>query len=613
MYMRKPLFLIFVALAAVIYTSCNDNFLDETQTTDLNEETVFADSAYASGFLTEIYSSIGFDVDINRFSPGGLQVACDEAEPRQDANSSTGLAFATGTVNPVTVTSDAWSTCYSKIRSCNKFMKLIWKAPMVDATKRQYYNEARFLRAWYYYILLRHYGGIPLIGDTCYKASDKVKATRDTYETCVNYIVSECRAVIESGALNARWTGRSNGRVSEAACYALIMRVYLQAASPLHNGSGFGTDSTKVLLGYETYDVERWKRAYDAARAAMTMRGDYRLYENHHCDDYPKAGDERGWGFYAVQVAGEYIDNKSWGNYEYPYGPYQEIILQRKLPLHVTTCQELDPPSAGGNGSAGYAYADIADAFPMADGKPIGESKYTYNPLAPANNRDPRFANTIIYNNLSIYNQGNYKAIYTYQGKGQTQDAIYDGTPTGFYTRKMLSRGASGNWWIEPIQSHPLIRFAEIMLSYAECCNEYFGPDFTEDLGETDDSKGMGPYKVLKLLRRRAGIEAGSDGMYGLKAGMSKEEMREAIRNERRIELAFEGFRFFDVRRWMIADQTENKDMHGLELTRGNNNSMTAKTIVVRRHVFRQAEYFWPIPYAEVVKFPELLQNPYYN
>ena len=177
----------------------------------------------------------------------------------------------------------------------------------------------------------------------------------------------------------------------------------------------------------------------------------------------------------------------------------------------------------------------------------------------------------------------------------------------------MLSRGASGNWWIEPIQSHPLIRFAEIMLSYAECCNEYFGPDFTEDLGETDDSKGMGPYKVLKLLRRRAGIEAGSDGMYGLKAGMSKEEMREAIRNERRIELAFEGFRFFDVRRWMIADQTENKDMHGLELTRGNDNSMTAKTIVVRRHVFRQAEYFWPIPYSEVVKFPELLQNPYYN
>lgn len=607
--MRKNI-LPMAVMVLLAMVSCQDSFLDQTATTDLNEETVFADSAYAAGFLTQIYSSIGFDVDINRFNPGGLQVACDEAEPRQQSTSSTGLAFATGTVNPVTVTNDVWATCYANIRRCNKFMANIDKAPMGVNIRRQYKDEARFLRAWYYYILLRHYGGIPIIGDTCYKANDKVKATRDTYETCVNYVVNECKAILDDGALLPRFSGRSNGRISAAACHALIMRACLDAASPLHNGSGFGTDGTRALLGYPVYDKERWRTAYDAARAAMTMRGDYRLFEYHYCYDFPKAGDEKGWGFYAVQVAGEYVTKcTSYGDFTYPYGPYQEIILQRKLPLSTTTNRYLDPPSAGGDGSGGYAYSDIADAFPMIDGKPVGESKYTYNPLIPVTNRDPRFANTIIYNGLSIYNQGNYKPVYTYQGMDETQDAIHSGTPTGYYTRKMMSRGASGNWWIDPIQSHPLIRFAEVMLVYAECCNEYFGPDFSEDLGN-----GImgGPYEMLKLIRRRAGIEAGKDGMYGLKPNMTQEEMREAIQNERRIELAFEGFRFFDVRRWMIADKTENKTMHGFEITR-TKDGYSGKTIDVRKHVFRKAEYFWPIPYTEIVKNPELIQNPYYD
>ena len=84
-------------------------------------------------------------------------------------------------------------------------MANIDKAPMGVNIRRQYKDEARFLRAWYYYILLRHYGGIPIIGDTCYKANDKVKATRDTYETCVNYVVNECKAILDDGALLPRF------------------------------------------------------------------------------------------------------------------------------------------------------------------------------------------------------------------------------------------------------------------------------------------------------------------------------------------------------------------------------------------------------------------------
>lgn len=614
---RKGNYLV-LSLMIIGIASCGDDFLDQTATTDLSEESVFADSAYAAGFLTDIYADIGFDTDLDRFGEGGLQCATDESEPRASSRISSGLAFATGTINPVIVTTDAWEKCYSNIRKCNKFMQRIGDAPMIESAKLQYKAEARFLRAWYYYILLRHYGGVPIVYDKIYGANEPIDATRQSYETCVNYIIDECNAILADNILRPRNSGRSNGRISQAACYALIMRVTLDAASPLHNGSGFGTDDTKLLLGYANADPQRWERAYEAAKRAMQMQGDYRLYEVHTCHKFPDTNDgkpEPGWGFYAVQSPGEFVNVTSDGAFSYPFAAYQEIILMKKQEIRITTCQMLDPPSCGGNGAAGYAYYDLAKAFPMIDGKPIGESSYAYNPLQPNQNRDPRFDVSIIYNGSKICNQTDYfYPVYTYKGENSTQDAVYSGTPTGLYTRKMLPRAASGNWWIEPLQSRPLIRFAEVLLSYAEAVNEWKGPDFSETLGDGNTYSAL---EVLKLIRRRAGIAPGTDGLYGLKAGMTQDEMREAIRNERRIELAFEGFRFFDVRRWMIAEKTENQPMHGLEITRvvDENNKVTyvPREFVVRNHVFRKAMYFWPIPYAEIVKTPALKQNPYYD
>ena len=115
------------------------------------------------------------------------------------------------------------------------------------------------------------------------------------------------------------------------------------------------------------------------------------------------------------------------------------------------------------------------------------------------------------------------------------------------------------------------------------------------------------------MLRERAGIEAGADGNYGLAANMDQAAMREAIRLERRIELACEGFRFFDVRRWKIADVTENAMSHGFEITHKTDGSFSSRVVNVRQHVFRKAMYFWPIPYNEVMRSADLLQNPYYD
>ena len=143
--MKSKTCMIGALLALLGVCSCNDDYLDQTVITDLNEEVVFADSTYASGFLTQIYTDIGFDTDGDRFSlNGGLQVASDEAEFRASSQITTGMMFATGTVNPVTVTDDAWRLGYVNIRRCNKFLQCIGNTPMLEGTRQQSIAECRF-------------------------------------------------------------------------------------------------------------------------------------------------------------------------------------------------------------------------------------------------------------------------------------------------------------------------------------------------------------------------------------------------------------------------------------------------------------------------------------
>ena len=608
--MRKSKFLFGLILCiAGGLMSCNEDYLDQTVITDLNEDIIFADSTYATGFLTDIYSDIGFDTDLDRFDQvGGLQVACDEAEYKQVSKITTGASFATGTITPVTVTKDVWETCYKRIRACNKFLQKIEVTPMMESTKRQYKAECRVLRAWYYFILVRHYGGVPLIGDDIYELDDDIKSTRDTYADCINYIDSEINSVLSEHVLRPRTSGRLNGRASEGWCYGLLSRMWLYAASPLFNSDErFGTADTQDLLNFPTYDKERWKKAIDASLQVITSSGDYRLFEYHY-DGHDLNQEEPGWGYYGIWFDFDYFTDTDYGDFHYPDGAYQESIVEKKAATGYHVLQILCPVTCGGNGAAGYPYSNLVDAYPMIDGKPIGEGKYTYDPLQPALNRDPRFKNSISYNGCTQRSGDNmYSPVYTFMGDGATQDAVHSGTPTGYYIRKFVKRDCAGNYWAAPYEFRPLMRFAEILLNYAEAVNEYYGPDHVETLG----SEEMSPYQVLKLIRRRAGIQAGDDGMFGLKANMTQEEMREAIRLERYIELAFEGFRFFDVRRWKIVEQTENVPMMGFEIKR-TGTAFSYRPFEVRRHIFRPAMYFFPIPYDETVKQPDLKQNPYY-
>ncbi len=579
--MKKNIFLVMLIFTLGLMGACESKeFLEETQTTDLYEETVFSDSTYTTAFLTEIYTRVGFSTNPDRFY-GGLQTSCDEAELKATPNITTDIQFVTGTVNPVIVSDDAWNISYEFIRKVNVFLKHLPEAPLTEGRKKRYAAEARFLRAWYYSILLRHYGGVPLVGDTIYDDAEEINATRDTYARCVDYIVSECDAAAKD--LPTKPMGRQYGRAGAGACRALKARILLYAASPLFNGSDFAPQSHKELLGYPTYDKARWKDAMDAAYAVMALNT-YSLYDR----DIDEDGNERpGWGYYRIFLASDYAND----------GAYSGTIFERRKTNSWERRDLFFPPSRGGNGRGGYPYQELVDAYGMSNGKPILDAESGYDANNPYENRDPRFYISVLYDQAELPTGAwaPYEPvdIYlgNYNGELSGQDAVHIGTPTGYYFRKMVH---DQNVGLGTPQSRPLLRYAEVLLNYAEARNEY------------EDSPSAEVYASVEAVRDRAGLNP-----FELPQGLSKEEMREIIRAERRVELMREGLRFFDVRRWMIAEETENKMMTGMEVIR-DGGEVEYNRFKVRQHVFRNAAYFWPIPYSEVAKSPDLLQNPYY-
>lgn len=555
-----------LCLGMFILASCGKkNFLDQTETTNLNEQTVFSDSARTVAFLTNIYLDIGFSESATRFGNGGLDAASDEAEAQKSATVTTSIQFATGTVNPSIISADAWNTPYTNIRKVNQLLKHLPGAPIPTHIRNAMAGEARFLRAWYYAILLKHYGGVPLIGDSVYDVSDKIPAVRNTYKECVDYIVSECDAV--AGSLPLVRIREDYGRASGGAALALKARVLLFAASPLFNGGGI--EPGNEVTAYPAADPERWKLAADAALAVMNTAA-YSLNEDNATSP--------GYGFYklfTLRVNPEYILAKMQGGNRELESAWQ-------------------PPSRNG-AKGGFPYQDFVDAFGMANGKAITDPTSGYDANNPYSGRDPRLAYSVIRDQMPlIQNTGLKEPVNIYlgpDGKGVSQDAVHAGTPTGYYTNKMLDENIAANFIHGSNRCFPLIRFAEVLLNFAEASNEYAGPS-------------QEVYDAVELVRNRAGLLP-----FELPDGLTKEQMREAIHAERRVELAFEGHRFWDVRRWKIAEQTENKQMNGMEITR-NGGTVTYRIFPVRKHNFRKAMYLWAIPQGETAKSPELKQNP---
>jgi hypothetical protein len=584
----KSIFAIFVVLFLIGLSACEKkDLLDAKPNTDLNAATTFVDSARTIDFLFGAYVEIGFAFGYRRYTyasniSAGTAEGCDEAVHRLAGATQPFVPLFNGAMNSQQTApyEYLWWKPWTNIRRANVFLANVDKSPISAGLKKQTKAEARFLRAWYYSILVKNFGGVPLLGDKILALDEQFNQARDSYEACVDFMVSELDAI--AGDLPTEYDAQNYGRITRGACLGLKSRILLYAASPLFNGGSVGTtEAQKKVTAYLNADPGRWQKAADAAKAVIDMN-QYALYEDNTTAP--------GFGFNRVFLMRKNTEFILPGM----QGPNKNME-GFTLPKSRNTGTTQTAPSQ-----------NLAEAFGMNNGKAITDPTSGFNPNDPYVGRDPRFNYTFIFNGTPWYTSSGTKTpIFTYDG------AANDGYTTvtwatGYWWRKMLDDNITAQSGPNTERVLPLIRYAEILLNYAEAANE---------MGNTSIA-----YDQLKLIRKRAGIAAGGDGLYGLKSGMTKEEMRAILMNERQVELAYEDHRYWDVRRWKTAPQNQNVDMKAMKITRtvtnpGNIVSYTYQSVPISTnvtHVFKDFMYLFPIMQTELAKNPTFIQNPGY-
>lgn len=555
--------LIYIAcLLALFTTACKKNI--ENQPLDqLTEDRVFdpSDSSgvYAQQYLNDVYAT-SLPTGFNRIGGNLLDAATDDAMSSQEGTSIENLQK--GQINSGSNPDDAWAKSYTNIQKINNFLAKIDIVPRDAATKTLWKADVRFLRALTYFELIKRYGGVPIIGDAVYTINDKPQPKRNTFEECVNYIVNECDAIktIERAdpVATADW-----GRISRGIVYTLKAKVLNYAASPLFNGN---SASTNGLQGYTAFDKERWGKAAQAAKDVINLN------------------------IYGLETS-----------YATLFVTRRSTIAKPEVILAYLRATTSDIETS--NGPVGFFNAasgdgktsptqDLVDAFPMSNGKAITDAASGYNPATPYTGRDPRMQQTVLYNGITWLT----KPLETFQGGISNPSRNVIKTKTSYYLRKFMADFSASTQYAVKDHNFVIFRYADVLLMNAEALNEY------------NSSPTAEVYQVLKDIRKRAGIAAGTDGNYGLKAVMTQAEMRDAIMNERRIEMAFEEQRYWDLRRWKTAETVLNKTLSGMKITKVGT-GFTYEKVAAGQAVFPSRMYLYPIPYNEVSKNPNLIQN----
>ena len=613
--------LLYISITVLSLSSCK-KFLDQVPNDRLTEGETFTSWATGQKFLNNIYSKVpdefgqrdgGRYNSSDNYSNGGIWTGgSDEAEFLWDFVRSNFLNIGSWDASSDFVKA-YWTNYYAGIRNAGIFIENADK--MQDLQPQlitQYKAEARALRAIYYFQLVRIYGPVVLLGDKIIKPDENLQIPRSSIDECIEYITTELAAAAGDLPVVPN-SDQDYGRITKGIALAYRAQALMYAASPLFNGNtdyaNLKNKDGKQLIP-QTVDANKWKLAANAYKEfiAAFVPGTYDLY---------RENDANGFSPY---LSCRNVMLKDWNT---------EIIFSRRASLEsrqYELCPRHDGQNGDIRGGTGLAATQkMVDAFFMAngqspvtgynaDGTPIVNAGSGYqltgfssfkapssDPTATARNtfnqwvdREPRFYVNITYNR-SIWINTNFGKIETtlfYNGNSGKGPGKGDYSVTGYVARKAMG---TGKW---NINDHKLVlmRLAEIYLSYAECLNE---ADHAGNLTQT--------LKYLNLIRERAGIPQYGAGVNPLPVPASQEEMREAIRKERRVELAFENSRFFDVRRWKIAEQTENGPAWGLNTDSGEPGFYNLKSFETR--VFNKKHYLFPIPQVEIINDLQLVQN----
>jgi hypothetical protein len=582
------------AFALLGVAACDNSVLDVSPKDQLSDEAVFTDPALAQAFLNDIYRGMGHGM--YEMQLGSI---ADESQFIHIRGTDRVLQSIISDSDPAAMNDDRyfarflWEPTYSRIRQTNIFLSQIDGTDFDEATKQEMKGEVYFLRAYFYHNLLRWYGGVPIITQV-YGLNEEYKVPRNSFKETVDFILANADSA--AALLPTVQEGDDLGRASKGAALALKSRVLLYAASDLYNLNPSGQPETGYTSAQDRQAL--WRAAKDAAQAVMDL-GVYGLYMPNPAT--PEEATQNYADLFLQKTSEEAIMNRYFlTKRDDGYNPG----------LH-------NGPNGYHNWGGNTPIQNLVDDYRMLDG-----SKFSWdNPeeaAAPYENRDPRFNASILHDGsqwrerpTDVQAMDPNGIIETFRELKLPDGTIVNGLDTrdspvedwnggysGYLLRKMIDPSVNGQFTRQEVP-WPFFRYAEILLNYAEASIE---------LNELDDA-----VNALNQIRRRAGMPEFS-------AGMGQAALREEYRNERRIEMAFEEQRFFDIRRWMIAPEVMNVDAGGINIYLEGTSPTDPSTWHNYRYEVHSIQdrawddkmYFAPITRDELNRNDLLVQNPGY-
>lgn len=506
--------------------------------------------------LTQVFVNNIYDQSVLAYKDGGFGWGAQTDELYGNFDWTNENLYVRGEATPDNQTTGSlnnWNKLYGAVRNTNIFFANVGRleSGSDDEKVKRMTGEVHFLRALAYFELLKRFGGVPIITKV-YDVNDRnFNEKRGSWTETKTFILADIeQAITMLPAVYGADTDK--GRATIGAAMALKSRLLLYAASPYYNKAN---------------DMQLWVEARDAAKALINYTGaGYALYGNAASGTHNKT----------------YLDFFN-----------SEVIFSRvysglqRADRYNTVSRDLSPN--GYNGYSAYnVVQQMVDDFEMSDG-----TKFDWNNPAhakdPYANREPRFYSDILANNQMF--KGRLTAFYEGgDDSPQSPFSPWNASKTRYCVRKMVNENHDWNKQDYEATQWVLFRLSEIYLNYAEACAA---------LGQDGEALTY----LNKIRTEKAGLPAVS---------ASGVALMDKIRHERRIELSFEGHRYFDIRRWGIAE-TGSKSADGVRIKKQNDGSFTYEKFVVQARTWTPSFYYYPIPRTEIQKNPAIEQNPLYN
>lgn len=563
-----------VVCVAGYLASCSDK-MDYNEYNIYDKDYITQNFGNVGGFMTDIYNTV--DYDFGNYSSGAMQAsATDESEYSILGN---GIEdFYNGAWSSTNAKSSVWTSMYKGISTCNHVIHEMQGLTFDDlklnsdyaAQLHRYENykyESRFMRAYFYFCLVRQYGDVPLVTEQI-TGEEANTISRTSADDIFKFIINECSEiqsliVKDYSDLGELATGtEETGRADQLAVLALKARAALYWASPLFNPNG---DKERYHTA-ATYTKELLEAAEKRGKGLTAKYADLWSAES----------------FSAQNITKEIL----YGRRYYSSSAGDHLVESNNYPVGIE-----------GGGGGNCPTQNLVDAYDMLNGKSINEAGSGYDEQNPYANRDPRLAATVAVNGDKWPTYSGAAKIETFQG-GINAEPLTGATPTGYYLKKLCNGAislASNSKFTQSRHTWLTFRMGEFYLNYAEAVFKYLG---SADAVSVEFP--MSAREAASKTRERVGMPAFDEGM-------DNTTFWTKLCNERFVELAFEGHRFWDVRRWKEADKYF-KNIVEMKLTKDADGTIT----YTRKNVARQWDdkmYLFPIPQSEILKNPNLKQN----